>query len=121
MGASQFVAKRLIIALPFLIMVYLVFGINDEHGDINAGSMYPLVWIIPGAIISSVSYILYFLTDKLTQNKKYNFLKLFGHLILGISLLWMNEGLFVVTALTLPAILLINLVIIFYHRINNAK
>jgi hypothetical protein len=110
-----FVLKRSLLALPFLLLIYLVFGINYEHGGTNAGSMYPLVWVIPGLTVSIISFISFFITDKLTLGSKLNFIKNFVHLFLGISLLWIGNKFFTVIAITLPAVAVINLIVVSHY------
>lgn len=113
------VLKKSLMAMPFLFFVFLVYGINHEHGDSNAGSMYPIAFALPGLGFTVVSYILYFYTDKLTCNSKLNVLKNFVHLILVISFFaFHDKGAFVVISLTLTTILAVNLIMIFANTLK---
>jgi hypothetical protein len=113
------VFRKSLIAFPFLIVVFLVYGINHEHGDSNAGSMYPLVFAIHYIAISIVSYMLYVITDRITNTRKLNFIKNFVHLILFIGLLFFsNKAISIPLLLTLPTLLLINLSTALYELID---
>ncbi len=94
----------------------MVYGINHEHGDINAGSMYPLVFIVPGMMMAFSSYILYFLFDRLTQGQGANFLKNFIYfpLVLGMYLFDIPSIVFI---LTLATTILINLIMSASNRL----
>lgn len=105
------VIKKTLIALPCLVIVFLVYGINHEHGDSNAGSMYPLVFAVHFSIASVISYILYVITDRITYNNRTNILKNFIHLILWFGLVWLHgKAVVLVISLTLPTLLAVNLV-----------
>ena len=110
--------KKSLIASPFLALVFLVYGVNHEHGDTNAGSMYPLVFAVQYFILSILSYILFFIIDKLTAQTKWNSLKNFVHLILGLGLIWFQSPIVVLIAvLTLPTLLIVNLITVFFNSI----
>jgi hypothetical protein len=105
------VIKKTLIALPCLVLVFLVYGINYEHGDSNAGSMYPLAFAVHFSIASVISYILYVITDRITYNSRINILKNFIHLILWFGLAWLHsKAVVLVVSLTLPTLLAVNLV-----------
>ncbi|MDB5285257.1 MAG: hypothetical protein JWR05_206 [Mucilaginibacter sp.] len=118
----QTVFKKSIIAFPFLIIVYLVYGINTEHGDANAGSMYPLVFAPHFVIISLLSYALYFIADQLIMKTRWNFLKNVIHLILGVGLIWFDSKRDLVVVLpTLITILIVNLLSFLYYKVTRAS
>ena len=50
--------KKSAIEIPILLIVYFIFGTIREHGDTNAGGMYPIVFAIPGIAIVLLSNIL---------------------------------------------------------------
>jgi hypothetical protein len=81
-----------------------------EHGE-NAGGLYVLAYALPGMCVVMVCYILYFITDRITLHRKWNPLKNFIHLILGIALFWfpLNET-FTIFILILSTVLVINLI-----------
>ena len=113
------VLKKSLVTMPFLFLVFLVYGINHEHGDSNAGSMYPIAFALPGLTFTVASYSLYFYTDKLTSNSKLNVLKNFAHLILVISFFaFPDKGAFVVISLTLGTILAVNLLMTFANTLK---
>jgi hypothetical protein len=108
---SKDILKKSLIAFPPLFFLFLIYGINREHRDYNAGSMYPLVFAIHYIGLTVMSYILYFVTDRLTYNTKFNPIKNFVHLILGFCLFFnSNQVLMMLLSLTLPMILAINLI-----------
>jgi hypothetical protein len=114
------VFKKSLIAFPFLVLVFLAYGINHEHGDSSSGSMYPLVFAIHYIGISVISYALYFLTDRLTSQTKINFIKNVIHLSLFIGLLLFHDKVIsIVLILTLPTLLVINLTTAIYKFINH--
>lgn len=118
----QTVFKKSIIAFLFLIIVYLVYGINHEHGDANAGSMYPLVFAPHFLIISLLSYALYFIADQLTMKTRWNFLKSVIHLILAVGLIWFDTNRDLVVVLpTLMTILIVNLLTSLYYKITRTS
>jgi len=96
--------------MVILPMVFFVFGTNHEHGDSNAGGMYPIAFAVPGIAITVFSYILYCITDVITYGKKINPIKNFAHLILGLGLLFFHdEAAQAIIYLSLLTILAINL------------
>jgi hypothetical protein len=121
-GLLRMVFKKSIIAFPFLILVYLVYGIRYEHGDTNAGSMYPLVFAPYFVTISLFSYALYYLADQLTMNTSWNFSKNVIHLIVFAILIWYHAKRdLVVLVLTLITILIVNLLTSLYYKATNAS
>jgi len=108
----QFVIIRSLIAVPVILVAYFILGVNYEHGDTNAGGMYPLVFAIHAIIIAIASYILYYIVDIVTTDKKINFVKNAAHLVLGFGLLFFHLPSLLITGgiVTLAVILLINLI-----------
>lgn len=108
----QFVIVRSLIAVPVILVAYLIIGINYEHGDTNAGGMYPLVFAPHAIIIAAASYILYCMVGMATTGKKINLVKNGAHLMLGFGLLFFPlPSLFITGSIvTLGVILLINLI-----------
>jgi MFS-type transporter involved in bile tolerance (Atg22 family) len=111
--------KKSLIAFPFLLLVFFAYGVRHEHGDMNAGSMYPLVFAVQYFVLSIVSYVLYFLTDRYTLKTKMNFIKISIHLILGIFIfLFHDKAITIVILLTLPTLLISNVATFFYNSLN---
>lgn len=108
----QFVIVRSLIAVPIILIAYFIIGVNYEHGDTNAGGMYPLVFAPHAIIIAVASYILYYLVDMATTGKKINYAKNGAHLVLGFGLLFFPLPSLFITGgiITLGVILLINLI-----------
>jgi hypothetical protein len=104
------------------ILIFIVaYGTRVEHGDSNAGANYGIISILPALIITLISISLYYVFDLLTDSKKFNWLKMYVHLILFAALPFLkpNELLFPLLIISLSAILLINLV--FYFIYNQDK
>ena len=113
---SLIVIKKSIIAFPVLLIVFFIYGTHREHGDSNAGSMYPIAFAAHCLIITITSNILYAFTDRATFNTKINFIKNFAHLTIGVVLVWFHGDVMqMVIFLTLPTLLIINLIISAYN------
>ncbi|WP_295673153.1 hypothetical protein [uncultured Mucilaginibacter sp.] len=105
------VVTKSLIAFPFLLIVFYCYGVNHEHGDVNAGLMYPTAFLIHIALVCFVTYSIYFFVDKFTYRKRINPVKNFVHLILAASLLFTRENvILILVILTLPTLLVINLI-----------
>jgi hypothetical protein len=110
------VFNKSFIAFPVLIVVFFVYGTHHEHGDANAGGMYPIVFAVQYLIITVVSNILYALTDKATFNTRINFIKNFAHVTLGVVLFWFHGDVMqAIVLLTLPTLLVVNLIMSAYN------
>jgi hypothetical protein len=115
----EVIFKKSLIAAPFLAIVFLVYGVRSEHGDLNWGLMYPIAFALQYLGLSVVSYTLYLIADNITRNTKMNFIKNFIHLVLGVCLFWFREEAEVVAILlTLSTLLVINLATSFYNSLN---
>lgn len=113
------VFNKSFIAFPVLIIVFFVYGTHHEHGDSDAGGMYPIVFAVQYLTISIISSILYALTDRATLNTGINFIKNFAHLIIGVVLFWFHDDVMkIVVLLTLPTLLVVNLIAYAYNSFN---
>jgi len=96
--------------------VFFVYGTHREHGDSNAGGMYPIVFAVHYLAINIASNILYALADRATFNIRTNFLKNFAHLIIAVGLFWVHTDVMqVIVLLTLPTLLVLNLITSAYN------
>src|SRR5689334_22440961 len=106
--------KRTLIAFLTIIIVFTVYGTYREHGDANSGSMYGLIAIFPAAIISTVSYLLYYILDSTSPDTEWNSRKNYVHLTIGFVLIFLNPqnaifmiivfGLFIILAINIMAV-----------------
>src|ERR1700744_4128834 len=97
----QFVIIRSLVAVPVILLVYFFIGVNYEHGDTNAGGMYPIAFALHGIIISAISYTMYYLFDVATTHQKINLMKNGVHLVLGFTLLFFHLPTLLVTGFIL--------------------
>ena len=110
------VFSKYLIALPVLVIVFFIYGTHREHGDSNAGGMYPIAFALHYLIINIASNILYALTDKATFNTRINFIKNFAHLTIGVVLFWFHDDVMqMIVLLTLPTLLVVNLIMSAYN------
>lgn len=117
---AEFVFKRTLIAIPFLVFAFVIWGTKHDNGDINSGSMAALVFILPSIAYSIACYIVYFIADHLIKQTSWNNLKYVAHLILAIVLIWFSpkDVTFIVLSITIGTLLLINFSMAILNYLN---
>jgi len=105
------VVRKVIIAVPFLVIVFFIFGTIREHGDTNAGGMYPIVFTLPGLGYTLLCYVLFYFVDEATKRSRWNLIKYVVHLLLLIESFWLtpNSSDYTILLLTVGTILVINI------------
>jgi|SRR5215217_1297892 len=100
---------RTVLSFIAIVIAFTIYGTYREHGDTNAGGMYGLIAIVPGAVVSLMSYLLYYVVQLNTHYKTAT-LKIYVHLILGTVLIWLDPkgAMFMILVLGLVIILVIN-------------
>ena len=111
----------IIFTLILQFLLILLTGRTIEHGDINAASMYLVVFFIPSIILSYAFGLVLLIVNRLKSNKRFVIVAFLIFLLL-ISL---NEIIgvkgFVIFRIVLIFGFIFNLIVIGYNRIKKQK
>src|SRR4051812_23823529 len=109
---------RVLLSFISVIVIFTLYGINIEHGDANAGSMYGVIAIVPTFFIVLTSYFLYYVFDLVTKNNRLNKLKSYIHLTLFIALTWLDPkgAIYPLLIISLVDILIVNVLYLYNHN-----
>jgi len=120
MKGTTFPYKKLFISIPILMYSIFIYGKIKEQGDINAAGMYLAVFFLPTLVIAVLSYVIFYITDKVTGNHYANFIKIFSHFILVIFplFLWSNWKFLIWTQLTIIAFINLTELMSAFRRIR---
>jgi hypothetical protein len=108
----------IVVTLVLQFLLILLTGRTIEHGDINAASMYPIVFFIPSIIISFALGLAFLIVNRLKSNTKF----VITAFLIFILLIILNEVLcikgFVIYRIVLIFGFLFNLIVFGYNRIK---
>ncbi len=109
--------NKVLIALPFLLVGFYVYGLHKEHEDGNVAGMYVIAFLPLGFITSIVCYGLYFLTDMIFK-RPWNFQKYIIHLLLLLPIYYFlpTNGASFISILTVGIVLVVNICTLLYDK-----
>jgi hypothetical protein len=118
----EFVLRKAIISMPFLVFGFYIYGMHIEHGDVNAAGMYGIVFIPQGFLTSAICYSVHFLTDVATRDSPWNFLKYFVQLLLLIPLYYIPSMLTAnsISILSVLIVFIVNICTLLYYKFIKA-
>jgi len=108
----------IIVTLILQFIVILITGRTIEHGDINAASMYPLAFLLPGILISCGFGLLFLIIENLTKPGYFLILVIISFLISIVLNELIGKNSLLIFRILIITGFLFNLIIFGYKRMK---